>query len=114
MTFMSAPMTPPLFEIDDLRASTTSERGGDQPVEILKGVDLTVGAGEVHALMGPNGSGKSTLANTLLGSPDYQVTKGRILFKGEDITDWPTDTRGKAGLFLAFQYPEEIPGVPVI
>jgi Fe-S cluster assembly ATP-binding protein len=64
--------------------------------------------------MGPNGSGKSTLANTLLGSPGYQVTRGRILFKGEDITDWPTDVRGKAGIFLAFQYPEEIPGVPVI
>src|SRR5947208_13428258 len=64
--------------------------------------------------MGPNGSGKSTLANTLLGNPDYQITSGRILFKGEDITAWPTDTRGKAGIFLAFQYPEEIPGVPVI
>jgi len=63
--------------------------------------------------MGPNGSGKSTLANSLLGNPAYQVTKGRILFKGEDITDWPPDVRGKAGVFLAFQYPEEIPGVPV-
>ena len=64
--------------------------------------------------MGPNGSGKSTLANTLLGNPDYEVTDGRIRFKGDDITDWPTDVRGKAGIFLAFQYPEEIPGVPVI
>jgi Fe-S cluster assembly ATP-binding protein len=64
--------------------------------------------------MGPNGSGKSTLANTLLGNPEYEVTSGRILFKGEDITAWPTDVRGKAGLFLAFQYPEEIPGVPVV
>src|SRR5881409_3597434 len=64
--------------------------------------------------MGPNGSGKSTLANTLLGNPDYEVTSGRILFKGEDITAWPTDVRGKAGVFLAFQYPEEIPGVPMI
>src|SRR5687767_1816467 len=64
--------------------------------------------------MGPNGSGKSTLANTLLGNPDYEVTAGRILFKGEDVTDWPTDVRAKAGMFLAFQYPEEIPGVPVI
>ena len=63
--------------------------------------------------MGPNGSGKSTLANALLGNPAYQVTAGRILFKGEDVTDWPTDVRGKAGMFLAFQYPEEIPGVPV-
>jgi Fe-S cluster assembly ATP-binding protein len=82
--------------------------------QILKGLDLAVNKGEVHAIMGPNGSGKSTLANTLLGSPDYEVTKGRIRFKGEDITHWPTDTRGKAGIFLAFQYPEEIPGVPVI
>ena len=63
--------------------------------------------------MGPNGSGKSTLANTLLGNPGYEVTRGRVLFKGEDITGWPTDVRGKAGIFLAFQYPEEIPGVPV-
>src|SRR5256885_14746055 len=70
--------------------------------------------GEVHALMGPNGSGKSTLANTLLANPDYEVTAGRILFKGEDITAWSTEVRGKAGIFLAFQYPEEIPGVPVI
>jgi Fe-S cluster assembly ATP-binding protein len=63
--------------------------------------------------MGPNGSGKSTLANALLGSPDYLVTAGRVVFKGEDVTDWPPDVRGKAGMFLAFQYPEEIPGVPV-
>ena len=64
---------------------------------ILRGVDLTVGAGELHALMGPNGSGKSTLANVLLGNPAYQVTAGRIRFQGEDVTAWPTDVRGKAG-----------------
>jgi Fe-S cluster assembly ATP-binding protein len=101
------PFAIPLFEIDDLHVTVDG-------AEILKGVDLTVGAGEVHALMGPNGSGKSTLANTLLGNPEYEVTGGRILFKGDDITAWPTDVRGKAGLFLAFQYPEEIPGVPVV
>src|SRR4051812_37063827 len=64
--------------------------------------------------MGPNGSGKSKLANTLLGNPAYEVTKGRILFKGDDIVSWPPDVRGKSGLFLAFQSPEEIPGVPVV
>jgi len=103
----------PLFQIEDLhvRVVPTSGAAG---AEILKGVELTVGAGEVHALMGPNGSGKSTLASTLLGSPEYEITAGRILFKDDDITTWPTDVRGKAGMFLAFQYPEEIPGVPMI
>jgi Fe-S cluster assembly ATP-binding protein len=97
----------PLFEIEGLHVAAEGN-------EILKGVDLTVHHGEVHALMGPNGSGKSTLANTLLGHPDYRVTGGRIRFKGEDITDWSTEARGKAGIFLAFQYPEEIPGVSVV
>ncbi len=100
-------MTAPLFQVEDLHVAVEGS-------EILRGVDLVVGAGEIHALRGPNGSGKSTLANTLLGNPGYEVTRGRILFKGEDITDWPTDVRGKAGIFLAFQYPEEIAGVPVI
>ena len=99
----------PLFEIRGLHASTSE---GD--TEILKGVDLTVGAGEVHALMGPNGSGKSTLASVLLGSPEYEVTAGSVRFRGDDITDWPPDVRGKAGIFLAFQYPQEIPGVSVL
>ncbi|MBO0693210.1 MAG: Fe-S cluster assembly ATPase SufC [Acidimicrobiaceae bacterium] len=99
-------MTPPLFEVDDLHVAVEGR-------EILRGVNLTVGTGEIHALMGPNGSGKSTLAGALLGNPAHQVTGGRIRFKGEDITAWPTEVRGKAGIFLAFQYPEEIPGVPV-
>jgi Fe-S cluster assembly ATP-binding protein len=99
-------VAPPLFQVDNLHVSV-------EGTPILNGVDLVVESGQVHALMGPNGSGKSTLANSLLGNPAYQVTEGRILFKGEDITDWPADVRGKAGVFLAFQYPEEIPGVPV-
>jgi len=100
-------VTPPLLEVQDLHVNVDGH-------EILRGVDLVVGEGEVHALMGPNGSGKSTLANTLLGSPAYEVTGGKVLFKGEDVTSWPTEVRGKAGMFLAFQYPEEIPGVPVV
>ncbi len=107
---MPAPLPDaPLLHIDDLHVEV-----GDDGTEILRGVDLVVRAGEVHALMGPNGSGKSTLANTLLGNPAYRVTGGRILYKGDDITTWPTDARAKAGVFLAFQYPEEIAGVPVV
>jgi Fe-S cluster assembly ATP-binding protein len=101
--------TAPLFQIDDLHV-----RVPDQDEELLRGVDLSIGAGEIHALMGPNGSGKSTLANTLLGSPEYEITSGRILFRGEDVTDWDTDVRGKAGIFLAFQYPQTIQGVSVV
>ncbi|MDH4170214.1 MAG: Fe-S cluster assembly ATPase SufC [Acidimicrobiia bacterium] len=100
-------MAAPLFEIDDLHA-----RADD--TEILRGIDLVVQPGEVHALMGPNGCGKSTLASTLLGSPEYEVTQGAIRFRGDDITEWTADVRGKAGLFLAFQHPQEIPGVSVI
>ncbi len=81
--------------------------------EILRGVDLVVRSGELHALMGPNGSGKSTLANAIAGNPGYQVVRGRIVLRGEDITSWAADARARAGVFLAFQYPEEIPGVPV-
>jgi Fe-S cluster assembly ATP-binding protein len=97
----------PLFEIDDLHVSADGN-------EILRGVSLTIRAGEIHALMGPNGSGKSTLASSLLGSPEYEVTSGRIRFKGDDITEWGADDRGKSGLFLAFQYPQTIPGVSVL
>ena len=81
----------------------------DQP--ILRGVDLLVKQGEVHALMGPNGSGKSTLANALMGNPTYEVTSGKIIFKGEDIIEMSPNERSRLGLFLAFQYPVAIPGV---
>ncbi len=81
--------------------------------EILKGVDLVVAPGEIHALMGPNGSGKSTLANAIMGHPGLEVTEGQILFDGVDITEADTDERARMGLFMAFQYPVAIPGVTV-
>jgi Fe-S cluster assembly ATP-binding protein len=81
--------------------------------EILRGLNLTVRKGETHALMGPNGSGKSTLANTIMGNPVYEVTDGKILFDGEDLTEASPDERARAGLFMAFQYPATIPGVSV-
>jgi Fe-S cluster assembly ATP-binding protein len=108
------PVDVPLFEVSGLRARPATEPGTPPAADILQGLDLVVRAGEVHAIMGPNGSGKSTLGSTLLGSPEYEVTAGRIVFKGDDITDWPTDERAKQGLFLAFQYPQEIAGVSVI
>jgi Fe-S cluster assembly ATP-binding protein len=97
----------PLLEIDDLHVTVDGS-------EILRGLGVTVGEGEVHALMGPNGSGKSTLANTLLANPAYQVTGGRICFRGEDVTGLPTDERAARGIFLGFQHPEEISGVSVL
>ncbi|MFB3737481.1 MAG: Fe-S cluster assembly ATPase SufC [Candidatus Velamenicoccus archaeovorus] len=95
------------LEIRGLRASVEGK-------EILKGIDLVVKQGETHALMGPNGSGKSTLANVLMGRPGYQLLEGEVLFKGEDITGLAADKRAQRGLFLAMQYPVEIPGVSVV
>src|ERR1700744_6126502 len=78
--------------------------------EILRGLDLTVGQGQIHALMGPNGSGKSTLANAIMGHPNFEVTDGQIIWGGEDITEASTDERARMGLFMAFPYPVSIPG----
>ncbi len=92
--------------IEDLHASVEGK-------EILKGVNLQITKGQVHALMGPNGSGKSTLANVLAGHPKYEVTQGRILFKGQDLQELSPDERARLGIFLAFQYPISVSGVPV-
>jgi Fe-S cluster assembly ATP-binding protein len=93
-----------LLEIKDLQAKIEDN-------EILKGIDLTINPGEVHAIMGPNGSGKSTLASVLAGREDYEVTGGEVYFDGVDLLDMEPDDRARAGLFLAFQYPVELPGV---
>jgi Fe-S cluster assembly ATP-binding protein len=95
----------------DLEIRNLHARAGDK--EILRGLDLRVGQGEIHALMGPNGSGKSTLANVIMGHPNLDVTEGQIVFGGEDITDADTDERSRMGLFMAFQYPVSVPGVTV-
>jgi Fe-S cluster assembly ATP-binding protein len=96
------------LEIKDLHVSVSTEEG---PKEILSGVDLTVRAGETHAIMGPNGSGKSTLAYSVAGHPKYQVTGGEVLLDGESVLEMSVDERARAGLFLAMQYPVEVPGV---
>ena len=95
----------------DLQIQNLHARAGDK--EILRGLQLTVGGGEIHALMGPNGSGKSTLANVIMGHPNLEVTEGQILWGGEDITAASTDERARMGLFMAFQYPVSVPGVTV-
>ncbi|MEU0885760.1 Fe-S cluster assembly ATPase SufC [Lentzea sp. NPDC005914] len=96
------------LEIKDLHVSVVSE---DAPKEILKGVDLTIKAGETHAIMGPNGSGKSTLSYAIAGHPKYTITSGTVTLDGEDVLEMSVDERARAGLFLAMQYPVEVPGV---
>jgi Fe-S cluster assembly ATP-binding protein len=95
-----------MLKIENLRVEIDGQ-------EILKGLDLEVGKGEIHAIMGPNGSGKSTLANVLMGHPRYEITDGSVIFEGEDVLELEPDERAKMGLFLAFQYPSEVPGVSV-
>jgi Fe-S cluster assembly ATP-binding protein len=97
--------------LPDLEIRNLHVRAGDK--EILKGLDLNVSRGEIHALMGPNGSGKSTLANAIMGHPGLEVTEGTITFDGEDVTEADPDERARAGLFMAFQYPVAVPGVSV-
>jgi Fe-S cluster assembly ATP-binding protein len=99
---------------DDLLVVEDLHAGVEGRDDILKGISLTVRRGEVHALMGPNGSGKSTLSYVLMGRPGYRVTKGRVLLNGENILELAPDERARRGLFLAFQYPQEIPGVSVV
>ena len=99
------------LEIRDLHASVTDAAG--EAREVLRGVNLTVKAGETHAIMGPNGSGKTTLAYAIAGHPRYQVTQGSITLDGEDVLTMSVDARARAGLFLAMQYPVEVPGVSV-
>ncbi len=98
---------PAMLEIEDLHATVDGK-------EILRGIDLIVRQGETHALMGPNGSGKSTLSNVIMGRPGYVLTGGKVMFNGEDITALTTDQRAKRGLFLAMQYPTEVPGVSIV
>ncbi|MBW2272856.1 MAG: ATP-binding cassette domain-containing protein, partial [Deltaproteobacteria bacterium] len=93
-----------MLEIKNLHATA-----GGTP--ILKGIDLHIRPGEIHAVMGPNGSGKSTLSNVLAGKPNYEVTEGQILYKGQDLSEMAPEIRAREGIFLAFQYPVEIPGV---
>ncbi|MGW9185164.1 Fe-S cluster assembly ATPase SufC [Agromyces sp. NPDC055661] len=99
-----------VLEIKNLHVNVETEQG---PREILRGVDLTINEGEIHAIMGPNGSGKSTLAYTIAGHPKYTVVQGEILLDGENVLEMTVDERARAGLFLAMQYPVEIPGVTV-
>ncbi|MDH4397882.1 MAG: Fe-S cluster assembly ATPase SufC [Actinomycetota bacterium] len=98
------------LEIKNLHVSVNTDQG---PKQILRGVDLTISSGETHAVMGPNGSGKSTLAYSVAGHPKYEITDGEILLDGENVLEMSVDERARAGLFLAMQYPVEVPGVSV-
>jgi len=102
----------PILTIRDLRAMVSDEATGEE-VEILHGVNLELGAGEIHAVMGPNGSGKSTLAKVLAGHPGYEVSGGTVTYKGQDLLELEPDERAQEGVFLAFQYPVEVPGVSI-
>src|ERR671938_1871336 len=95
-----------MLKIEDLHVEIDGQ-------EIVKGLDLEVGKGEIHAIMGPNGSGKSTLSNVLMGHPAYEVTAGEVTFEGQDVLELEPDERARLGLFLAFQYPHAVPGVTV-
>src|SRR3989440_12573615 len=99
-------MTEPILLIEDLHATVEGK-------EILRGVNLKILPGEIHAIMGPNGSGKSTLANVMMGKPGYDIAQGRVLYKGEDLSGLQPEERARKGMFLAFQNPTEIPGVSV-
>jgi len=101
-------MSTPLLKIDNLHAVIA-----DDGTEILRGVDLEIGTGEIHAIMGPNGSGKSTLSKVLSGHPAYEVTEGEVWYQGRNLLELEVDERARAGIFLAFQYPVEIPGVSI-
>jgi len=101
-----------IITIKNLEAQIINEKSDTgKATEIIKGLNLTINPGEVHAIMGPNGSGKSTLSKILAGHPDYEITNGEIVFQGQDLTELEADARANSGLFLAFQYPVEIPGV---
>lgn len=100
-------MTEPILVIEDLHVKVEDKL-------ILQGIDLKVTVGEIHAIMGPNGSGKSTLANALMGKPGYDVTQGKVLYQGENVAGLSPDARARRGMFLAFQYPTEVPGVSVV
>src|SRR5260221_6279462 len=111
MATSAVPPTLPTLEIRDLHVSVEEASGAR--LEILRGVDLAVRAGETHAIMGPNGSGKSTLAYAIAGHPKYHVTQGSVTLDGQDVLTMSVDARARAGLFLAMQYPVEVPGVSV-